>query len=60
MQYFALMNSGKLVGLGRCDSFDDAENAAEEIGNDTGEGAVWIADAETAKQWQGVLNNSAL
>ena len=52
-QYFALDNTGDVWSLGDCGDFD----AAEEIADDLGIQAVWIADAVTAKQWAKVITN---
>ena len=52
-QYFALDNTWDMWSLGDCGDFD----AAEEIADDLGIEAVWIADAVTAKQWAKVITN---
>ena len=50
-QWFALSSSGDLLSLGDCGDFD----AAEEIANDLEIETIWIADAETARQWQDTI-----
>jgi len=44
----------RLHPLGDCGDFD----AAEEIANDLGLDAIWIADAETVKQWADTIRTT--
>ena len=53
-QWFALSCLGNLHPLGDCGDFD----AAEEIANDLGLDAIWIADAETVKQWADTIRTT--
>ena len=46
-KWFALSCLGNLHPLGDCGDFE----AANEIANDVGLDAIWIADAETVMQW---------
>lgn len=43
--WYALSNNGDMVALGEHESFDDLEDS---IG---GNGFVWIASEETAREW---------
>lgn len=43
--WYALSNSGDMIALGEHESFDDVEDSFR------GNGFVWIADEETAREW---------
>lgn len=53
-KYFALADDGLVYDLCDCGDFEAAEESADDLGIH----AVWIADLETAQQWQGLLNRS--
>jgi hypothetical protein len=42
-----------IYALGDCDDFD----AAEQVANDMGLVALWIADADTARQWMRTIED---
>lgn len=52
-QWFALdAGAGLVYALGDCGDFEAAENVAQDLDID----AVWIADADTARQWARAIN----
>jgi len=53
-QWFALSCLGNLHPLGDCGDAIEAE----EIANDLGLDAIWIADAETVKQWADTIRTT--
>lgn len=50
--WFALADDGLMYCLCDCGDFEAAEESAADIGIN----AVWIADEETARQWQARLS----
>ena len=52
-QWFALdAGAGLVYALGDCGDFEAAEKAAQDLDIQ----AVWIADADTARQWARAIN----
>ena len=50
MKYFALAPDGRIYDLCDCGDIEAAEESAADVLPD-GESAVWLADAETARDW---------
>ena len=56
-QWFALSGiDGKLYALGDCGDYD----AADEVAYDLGVDAVWIVDAEQAREFKAVIESRGL
>jgi hypothetical protein len=51
-QYFALDVEGVLTALGDCGDYE----AADEIASDLGINALWLINADIAKQWVETIN----
>jgi hypothetical protein len=52
--YFALGNDGRMYNLCDCGDFEAAEESADDV-LPPGVGAVWIFDADTAREFANVL-----
>lgn len=50
--WFALATDGDMHYLGHCGDFEAAEASADDLGID----AIWIIDAEQARQWLACLS----